>query len=773
MIKQWTTLLLLVLLCLHNNVAQAQVNCQNIDFEYGDFTYWQGYTGFNTITGDPISAPGLVPGRHTIMNDPLATDPYSYGEIPVVSPHGGSYSIRLGNDGTGSQAEKISRTVTVTAQNPYLIYEYAVVMQAPNHPISQNPRFKLQILDANGDSIPGPCYNYEVFGTGNLPGFKVFYGNMVNTPSEFVCYRNWTPVALDLTAYIGQTITLEFSTYDCLRQGHFGYAYIDLHCTNIEIQKYQCDNDTVVISMPDGFTDFLWNTGDTTQFIKLYNPPDGSTYSVTATTESGCSSNFQIVLSNTNPTTTLPPITAVYCSEDNVISLTAPNGFADYLWSTGDTGKIVNVYNVSVGDTLSVLLYNGIQCNQTLYFIVDSLPEINSSPVSLLQYMCTYNGTGYIFGPQGYKEYLWSTGDTVINPYLINMVADQIVTLRATPFGGSCPVIFKYAVEVNEGLSEVTTPIEICENKTNAFIGLGFPSGELAFDFAWSTGDSTQFITVANPVIGDTFTFYYRGNFGCMNINHFVFTEKAHISDTVFSLLNACPGLNAITLYAPTGFYVGYLWPDSSTFSSKTITNPQNNESIVLRLTDFAGCNDYAIYNVNLYNSFPDSLTITQDNFCATTKSLNLYAPSGYSYLWSTGTTSQSIIINPPILNSQYYVVIADTNMCYDTLYYTPVITTLPPVITIDAIPNIFTPNGDGINEDFGIVADSYDFFEFFIYNRWGTLLFSSTHSDDRWNGEIAKSEAPAGAYFYIANIKACGKSQLVQYKGVVNLLRD
>lgn len=53
-------------------------------------------------------------------------------------------------------------------------------------------------------------------------------------------------------------------------------------------------------------------------------------------------------------------------------------------------------------------------------------------------------------------------------------------------------------------------------------------------------------------------------------------------------------------------------------------------------------------------------------------------------------------------------------------------------------LPNAFTPSGDGLNDEFkvqgiGIIGLEY----FYIYDRWGDLVFESTHLDQGWNGKI------------------------------------
>lgn len=65
-------------------------------------------------------------------------------------------------------------------------------------------------------------------------------------------------------------------------------------------------------------------------------------------------------------------------------------------------------------------------------------------------------------------------------------------------------------------------------------------------------------------------------------------------------------------------------------------------------------------------------------------------------------------------------------------------------------LPNAFTPNRDGLND---IFKPSLDFsikqYRMFIYNRWGTLVFSSNNMRKGWDGTINRVEQPAGAYIW------------------------
>src|ERR1035437_1401121 len=97
--------------------------------------------------------------------------------------------------------------------------------------------------------------------------------------------------------------------------------------------------------------------------------------------------------------------------------------------------------------------------------------------------------------------------------------------------------------------------------------------------------------------------------------------------------------------------------------------------------------------------------------------------------------------------------------------------------ITVDNcgiyIPNIFTPNGDGKNDFFNIIADNYTNFHLIIFNRWGDKVFESTDQSIEWNGKINNTgeNSPDGSYYYFLIVKdQAGKDY--NYKGFLTLIR-
>lgn len=87
-------------------------------------------------------------------------------------------------------------------------------------------------------------------------------------------------------------------------------------------------------------------------------------------------------------------------------------------------------------------------------------------------------------------------------------------------------------------------------------------------------------------------------------------------------------------------------------------------------------------------------------------------------------------------------------------------------------IPNVFTPNGDGINDQFKMQACGVYEYEIEIYNRYGESIFRSNSLNINWDGRVAGKLANSGMFFYSIRIKDF-RSDFLNYNGSVLLLRD
>ena len=256
--------------------AVSQTCPNNIDFEKGTFEGWQCYTGTfaptatsggePAITLTPTSDP--VPYRHTMISLGDGFDPY--GGFPVSSSNGSRHCIKLGNDGSGAEAEGISYEFIIPAgvNNYALTYDYAVVFEDPFHFASQQPRMEIEVTNVT-DHQKIECSSFTYIPNGSsLPGFKLSNSQPHGFP---VWYKEWSSVSIKLDGMAGKRIRIFLKTADCAQRGHFGYAYIDFNseCSSISnVGISFCPDDSVVnIIAPYGYQQYTWYNSTFSQIL--------------------------------------------------------------------------------------------------------------------------------------------------------------------------------------------------------------------------------------------------------------------------------------------------------------------------------------------------------------------------------------------------------------------------------------------------------------------------------------------------------------------------
>lgn len=238
--------------------ANAQSQCNNRDFEDTTFVGWNAATGTNNsgvlipvtwtngfVSNGNNAAVNDNGARQTIITqnfiDQLAIDPATMlpdTQMTSLAPGGGFASVRLGNSINGFGCEKMTYQFTVTPRNQYFQFQFASVMEDPGHQWDMQPYFMVNFYDSGGNLLP--CCNDTIWaGDPSVP-----YIVAGNNPG--ILYRRWTPLSRDLSAYIGQQVTVEFVNADCAFGGHFSYTYVDVSCLGTGVPNVwpgDCDYD--------------------------------------------------------------------------------------------------------------------------------------------------------------------------------------------------------------------------------------------------------------------------------------------------------------------------------------------------------------------------------------------------------------------------------------------------------------------------------------------------------------------------------------------------
>ena len=198
---------------------------------------------------------------------------------------------------------------------------------------------------------------------------------------------------------------------------------------------------------------------------------------------------------------------------------------------------------------------------------------------------------------------------------------------------------------------------------------------------------------------------------------------------------------------------IDYEWMPSTGLSSDTIADPfvvvSGSMSFMVTITDSMGCTETITVGVDL--SSVDSISAGPDKTIVKGGSTELEGSgTGVTYSWSPGYgLSDSTILNPiasPDSTTTYILTIVDANGCVD--YDTMVVEVL--IADID-VPNAFSPNDDGINDEFyPVYYGEYTGVEFKIFNRWGQLIFESSEFGKGWDGTYKGEDQEMGVYVYL-----------------------
>lgn len=90
-------------------------------------------------------------------------------------------------------------------------------------------------------------------------------------------------------------------------------------------------------------------------------------------------------------------------------------------------------------------------------------------------------------------------------------------------------------------------------------------------------------------------------------------------------------------------------------------------------------------------------------------------------------------------------------------------------------IPNTFTPNGDGINDNFKLIRHPLvTGFQIRIFDRWGNKVFESTDAEFSWNGsdQFGGKELRTGVFAYVIMYEAAGAGGGKSIGGNLTLIR-
>lgn len=735
----------------------------NLDFEQGNFNGWQLYEGSATTAGIslfPVNGPSL--DQHVLMAAVPGNGNDPYGHFPKNCPNGSGFSLKLGNDATGAQAEGASYTFTIPAtQNQFrLTYYYAVVFQNPNHSAEEQPRMEIEVKNLTDGTTAG-CSSFT-FVAGALPGFET----SPNNPS--VLYKNWAANSINLDGNAGKTIQIFFKTADCTKGGHFGYAYVDVNtqCNGTFPGASFCPDDaSVSVTAPYGYEQYKWwDAGYTTvlgtsQILQLTPPPaTGTTVNVVLTPFPGygCIDTLSTALTSDLVVTADAGPDKTICASNYVqIGVPPTEGFV-YHWSptTGlsnpNISNPVATLNTTTPYTLTVTSAGG-GClttdNVTVYKPVDNtLTFIGSSSI------CTGSGQTAVLKVNPAPSIQWyKDGSPIPGATSTQYTVTQSGDYKAEISGPGC-TLFTETKRVDIYTTPAGTFTVNNSSQCYASNNFAFTSTDVAtgLHYNWDFADGVR-SSDPNP----SHEYAAPGNYNV----HLVVTGPggctANSTQQVTVLPNAkanftitpkCVELQSIvhnTSVAPGSPAVNYLWDFGDGHTS----------------TDFEPVYAYPVaghYTVTLSTTTIDcpvpevkTASIIIDEPAANLRYPDKTAVINFPEKLHARNIGAAVLWDPPVKLSR--------NNIYDPYFksgesqlYTITLTTKTGCVTVDTlfvrtikkieihVPAAFTPNGDGVNDMLKPLLFGFSKLNYFrIYNRGGQLLFETTDEQKGWDGKL------------------------------------
>jgi gliding motility-associated-like protein len=808
---------LLVPICLLGRLitanAQAGLCPDNLDVEQGNFTNWVGKWGTVTDEGNRngntvhLDNTGVIHGRHTIISALTAVDD-PYGGFPQICPNGSSYSIKLGNDLSGAEAESISYTYTIPAGTSVfsMLFQYAIVLQNPEHDPEEQPRFRARLIDLSTNS-PLPCVTFDFTASSSLPGFQQ------STFDRSVYFKDWTPISLNLSSYAGKTIKLEFITSDCTQGGHFGYAYVDVNpaCNGAISGNTICQGDhSIDLTAPFGFQSYQWWNAGFTTLLASYPvlpldpaPPPGTVFPVIVFPFPGygcIDTLYATVNSGPKPVSFAGPDAAI-CRYDKVlIGGNATPGFR-YEWTPA--------YQVNNRFSSNPQAWNNSPVPGQ--FIVKTTNILTGC----FSYDTTYVATIpvdtaiTIAGKSAY-----CTGETIAPVLSVNNASTNIrwfdgvnAIPGATANTYTAPGTGNYWAELSQnGCVDTTSTVKIsvhpypqasfdlnmdthCVTGNNfLFTNTSVTPDNALMSHLWTFGDNTtQQSTHATKVFdrGGTYTarLVTSTEFGCSDSRDTLLHVFPN-GDPDFSLDSVCTGRPVLIKNLSrenNSLSVNYAWDFGNGDPLSTVKDPlpvtydtTGIFSISLKMTAL-GCENDSQSVVE---------TIHVHKPAANIRYRGVTIPQGSSGYLHARNIGKNYSWQPKLQLSSYSTQYTEFFAVNDDVDYRITITDEHTCVTIDSIqmsilrkpgyylPTAFTPNGDGLND----IARPYlvnmkSLKSFSVFNRWGNLVFFSTREGEGWDGKFKGVEQDSGVYAWILEFTNSENKHITE-KGHITIIR-
>ncbi len=508
-----------------------------------------------------------------------------------------------------------------------------------------------------------------------------------------------------------------------------------------------CEGGTVVLrsTAPSGVT-YLWSDGSSDDTLSISAV---GLYSLFVSDENGCQSPESDQVQVTTVSLPEKPVIEVsgelsFC-EGGSVELTSPVA-QGYAWSTGETTNSILV-NTSESVMLSIEGSSGCLSPESDPVVVAVFPAPEQPVITPAGEVTILTGDSLLLSSSPADGYLWSTGE-LSKEIFVRTDGNYSVTAVSEEGCQSEPSESTLII-VSDNLPKPMVSIEggteFCEGQSVVL------TAESASAYLWSDGQTSRSITVGES---GSYTLVITNEFGVQSLESDPVEINVHsnpipsLETTDVPCFGGSDGTAMVTVFGGLEPY-GFDWSGGMTGQS---VSGLSAGTITVVVTDANTCvgSDTAVLDQ------PEEIlvgAVVNNAACpeASDGSIITNVTGGISpYIYEWSESGSGIGSPSNLAPGSYQVVVTDMNNCSSAADFT--------VNYNDElcfrIPEIITPNGDGLNDTWEIEGLAlYPGTVVEIYDRWGKRIFYSRGYDQPWDGTFNGKELPMESYHYVINM--------------------
>jgi gliding motility-associated-like protein len=543
-----------------------------------------------------------------------------------------------------------------------------------------------------------------------------------------------------------------------------------------------------------GATSYAWspasglNSANAASVIAT--PSVTTTYTVTGLT-GACSGSAIATASMIVVSPTITASSNTYCAGGTAITLTG-SGASTYSWLPTSGLSSTSGATVSASPTVTTtytLTGSAGACTASSTITINVASVSSLSIVAGSTLICP-NGSGTALIASGGSTYTWSPGSQMTSTIQANPLNTTTYTVIGQSAAGCATIPAVITVSVSPAINATLTASSpsVCLTKTVSISAM--PVGG-AYTYTWLPVSSIQGSNAGSSIIAkptSTATVVYT-----LTISTGLCNETATISLQVFNCVPPVSSFSTLTndsictkgcvsfTATSTGLQpFNYQWffpggtPPTSNNSDPVICYGSPGSYPVSLITGNAFGNDTLL--MTNYINVTDTPSVHA--FGDTLISVGQTAPikvtgNGITYYWSpdNGTiacaTCSNTVVQPTV-TTHYIVTASNSPYCKrkDSV-----------LVKVDFtcgdffIPNVFSPNGDGLNDDINIHGFCIYTYHLKIFNRWGEIVFETTDKTNGWDGTFRGKALDTGVFVYTVDGITIERKPFSK-KGNITLLR-